>query len=1007
MITSEFKQTVEKLNSAQKQAVETIEGAVMVVAGPGTGKTQVLTLRIANILLNTQMNPENILALTFTESAVYEMKERLVRTIGTAGYRTSIYTFHGFCNELIQQYYDEFKHLIAAEPVTELEQIQIMTELFTTMDLKELVPFGDPQFYYKHTLQAINELKKEGVTPEMFREAVQKQQEGFQSIEDLYHEKGAHKGKMKGKYLDLQKKMKKNIELVELYEGYQKQLRKKRMYDFNDMLLEVINVLETSPDFLQLLQERFQYILVDEHQDTNAAQNKIVELLCNYDTNPNLFVVGDEKQAIFRFQGASLENFLYFKSLYPHALLIHLEYNYRSSQTILDAASSIIAFNKKVIRTADNGRLTAQAGHPLQKISVATLDDFFSEYYYIAHHIQKRLDSGASPDSIAVLGRNNRDLRILADVLKQKGIPFTIETETDILQSIEIQKLLIIFRTIQNIGEPEFLVKAMHIDCFGIHPLDVYTLLGFARSQKVSLWDVLCQKLYEGQIDLNLIKPKAIQTVTQQLIEWKTAAENTKFDEVFVKVLHESCMLESVLKKPNATELLNTITQLFEEARTNLRKNNLFSLSDFLEYIRLHEEHTIRISATDYSQKPFSIRLMTAHKSKGLEFDYVYIMNMHDGHWGNQRPRPSFFSVPWEHITVRFDSPEDADRNEDERRLFYVALTRARKEIVVSYAKQGEDGKDQVASQFISEIDSVYLEPLETSDFMASFNKSREQILDPLNTDTDIEQQFLKHKDYFADLFKKNGLSPTALNNYLECPWKYFFKNLLRIPEVKTRHQMFGTSVHIALHSYIAQLGKKPVDLSYLLNQYDEALKKEVLNQEDYDVLLAKGNEVLPGFYNEKHTEWKADMKSEYAIKGIKLFDNVYLRGTLDLIETTEDGIIRIHDFKTSKPKSKNDIEGNTKTSKGNIKRQLVFYKLIFDQYNNGKLRMNTGVIDFVQPNDKGVYKSEEFTILDNEVEVLQNEIIRVAEEIISFSYWNKTCDDKDCEYCKLRSFIG
>jgi DNA helicase-2/ATP-dependent DNA helicase PcrA len=322
--TSVFDDYYAKLNTAQKLAVDTIEGPVMVVAGPGTGKTQILTLRIANILMQTQINPENILALTFTESGVLAMRKRLVQIIGTPGYRAQIHTFHSFCNDVIRQNPEDFENLISSESITEVEQIQILEEIVQTTKLALLKPFGDPLYYVKHLLSAISDLKKEGITPTKLKKAIDDQEKDFGKIEDLYHEKGAYgpkvrddgtvtKGAMKGKYQDLQKDIAKNKELLIVFEKYQQSLRDKKQYDFNDMLLEVIAAFESNPDLLLRQQEYFQYILVDEHQDTNAAQNKIVELLCSYYEEPNLFVVGDEKQAIYRFQGASLENFLYFK----------------------------------------------------------------------------------------------------------------------------------------------------------------------------------------------------------------------------------------------------------------------------------------------------------------------------------------------------------------------------------------------------------------------------------------------------------------------------------------------------------------------------------------------------------------------------------------------------------------------------------------------------------------------------------------------------------------------
>src|SRR3989344_965919 len=343
-ITSKkFEELYGQLNPEQKEAVDNVEGPVMVVAGPGTGKTQVLTLRIANILLKTQINPENILALTFSESASFQMRQRLLEIIGTAAYRVEISTFHSFANSIIQNFPEEFERLISSDSISEDEQIQYIEKIIETTDLKILRPWGEPLFYTKDILSAIGNLKKEAVMPEKLDEALKTQRQDFENITDLYHEKGRYKGEMRGKYADELKSMEKLEEFISIYSSYSKMMQENKKYDFNDMLIEAVKVLESNSKLLLLLQEKYQYILVDEHQDTNASQNRLVELLASFYEVPNLFVVGDEKQSIYRFQGASIENFLYFKKKYPAAKLINLSQNYRSHQTILDVSTSFIA----------------------------------------------------------------------------------------------------------------------------------------------------------------------------------------------------------------------------------------------------------------------------------------------------------------------------------------------------------------------------------------------------------------------------------------------------------------------------------------------------------------------------------------------------------------------------------------------------------------------------------------------------------------------------------------
>src|SRR5680860_565085 len=379
MTSEEFKQEYKRLNTAQKEAVDTIEGPVMVAAGPGTGKTQILSLRIANILQKTDTKPENILAITFTESGVFNMRKRLRSIIGNSAYQVEINTFHGFCNDIIISHPEDFPLIIGSVNITEIDQVRVLEEVFTELKLEKLTTFSDPFYYLKSARSAIGQLKQEGLSPDKFKIEMTKLEKEFEQIEDIYSTKKGYEGKLKTKYQAELKRIEKNKELVLVYRAYKQKLREYKYYDFTDMIMQTLEALRRDKDLLLSLQETYQYILVDEHQDTNNAQNGVLELLASFYDQPNLFVVGDEKQAIFRFQGASLENFLYFKHKYPLAKFIMLEDNYRSSQSILDSAHSLLASNKK---------LQARAGNSEEKIKFFELSKQEVEEYFVAENIK-------------------------------------------------------------------------------------------------------------------------------------------------------------------------------------------------------------------------------------------------------------------------------------------------------------------------------------------------------------------------------------------------------------------------------------------------------------------------------------------------------------------------------------------------------------------------------------------------------------------------------------------
>ncbi len=997
---SPFEKAYQSLNPAQKKAVDTIEGPVMVIAGPGTGKTQILTLRIANILLQTQINPDNILALTFTDSAVLSMRQRLSEIISTLSYRVEITTFHSFCNEVIRRYPEDFPHLISSSSISEIEQIQLLETIIDTLKIEVLKPFGDPFYYLKSILSSINDLKKEGVSVEDFNNGIAQQKSDFSKIADLYHDKGAYKGAMKGKYLEKQRNIQKQEELLAVYGEYQKLLQEKKLYDFADMLLEVIAAFLKNRDLLLRIQEVYQYVLIDEHQDTNTAQNRLIELLCDFHQNPNLFVVGDEKQAIFRFQGASLENFLYFQKLYPGAILINLEDNYRSTQTILNAAGSLIKKNitSDIIKKID---LKSTTNYQQEKIKIAKFNDFFAEYYFLAEDIAEKIKQGVLLKEIAVLSRNNRDLLALVEVLEQKGVPFNIEADLNIFTDPQIKKLLLLFKAIQNFGDDLLTIMVLHIDYLKIEPLDLYKIIKHTKASGQSIIESISSPKILAEIKIE--EREKLIKFANLLSDWKVFLANDSLENLFVKVLNESGLLDHIIRLPNSLELVDKITSLFEEIKLQTSKNPQFSLEDFLDYLDLLKEHDLLVKRPTKTALREGIRLMTVHKSKGQEFEYVYIINAFDTHWGNMRKRAKGINIPWEYFGVKLKLPLEIEENEDERRLFYVSLTRAKKGITISYSTHSLEGKEQIPSQFISEIDDQFKQFLDTNEFNQQFSLKKEIIFTPKKASS---ESLINNQEFFKQVFLERGLSVSGLNNYLKCPWRFFYRNLLALPQEYDRNQIFGRAIHKALSRYIQDIPKGRANNLKLIEAFVDALAKEPLKQKDFDDLLKKGQLILQSYFDQRLTSLKKGVESEVVIKGVRLTQNIKLNGVIDLVEKKEKGEVIIYDFKTGKPKTRGEIEGSTVGSSGDYLRQLVFYKLLIDNYYNGRLKVKEGVIDFIESDVKGKIRSESFEISQDQVKELEQLILEVSGKIINLEFWDSRCNEKDCQYCQLRQLM-
>ena len=993
-MASSFKKMYSELNDRQRLAVDTIEGPVMVVAGPGTGKTQILTLRIANILLKTQVNPENILALTFTENAAAEMRERLSNLIGPDAFRVQINTFHGFCNELIQKHFDMFHHLASYMPMSALEEIQMIEEIIESGTFVYLRPQGDPTYYFHPIRSAISALKKEGVSPTQFERAVAHWKKDFEARDDLINTKGKYMGKMKGFALEEIKHIEKNREFAHVFEAYQKKMRELKLYDFNDMIIEVVNAFKRSNEFLSQIRETYQYILVDEHQDTNNAQNIIIEYICGLDDFPNLFVVGDEKQSIFRFQGASLENFLYFQKTFPRATLIHLEENYRSTQKILDTAQAVIRNN--ILSISGDTHLVAKAKYSEIAITVAKYSNPHHELFELARSIQELYKKGVSYEQIAVIMRKNRDLLVMAEVLEKNTIPSLISTDESIFSDAYIQKIISLLKAIYFIGDDSYLARVLLMDIFPLDPLEVFTFIQAARKNKTTLWEYTKQKNTSDKITHTL----------QTMSDWKKRSENESIDEFIVKLLHESGIMAHILKEYNSLSILEKIHVLYEDIKELQRKNHQLSLEEYLTYLGLLEKHAIAPHIKVNKQKNGKVFITTAHKAKGLEFEYVFIPKATDSYWGSGRGQISLIHLPWKYLSRTELNGEREDVVEEERRLFYVALTRAKKQLFLTNSGQNEEGKEQLPSRFIFEIPEEFIHRTVQEELPQG---TRERIISHLTPTVSTPEFFNKDEmqNYIRALFIRTGISVSALNNFLTCPWRYLFRNLIRLPDVRGYYLLLGTAVHETIKEYISQKNKNVIlSEDELIHFFNTLIMHYSASEKDLATLSLKGSDIIRAYYEKRMRTWNANRESELIIPNIYLDSDISINGKIDMIEMRKNQEVVVYDFKTGKTKSRNALLGVTHAQNKDYYRQLVFYKLLLSLYKKGQYKMSEGIIEFVESALVGDVKSETFIIEEKEVSELIEQIHTMKDSLLQLTFWDSTCGDSECEYCRLRSFF-
>lgn len=637
------------LNEKQQEAVKTTEGPLLVLAGAGSGKTRVLTTRIAYLIEEMGIDLKNILAITFTNKAAKEMKERIYKMLGPIGYQIQISTFHSFGLLMLKENYktlgfkENFTILDSDDSLTVIKKI--MKEL--NMDPKEYNPKG--------IRNQISGAKNELLTAEQY--------EKFANTD--YEEK-----------------------VLSVYRKYQEKLRVNNSVDFDDLLMLPNLLLRTNSKVLETYQERFQYILVDEYQDTNEAQYKLVKMIG--EKYKNVCVVGDADQSIYAWRGANYRNILNFEKDYKNAKVILLEENYRSTKTILNAANDVIKNNKE--RKEKNLWTENEEG---EKIHYHRALDEKKEASFVVGEIQKLIQNGTKKSEIAVLYRTNAQSRNMEEVLLRENIPYKVVGSFYFYNRKEIKDLIAYLKVIYNENDDVNLLRIINVPKRGIGNKTIETLEHISQIDGKSIYESISSG-----------KEMAFKQIIEQL---KQEKESSSLTELVEKVLELSGMkheletektLEADIKLENLEEF-KSITKNFEE------QNGIVSLEDFLEEISLVsdvEEHKNNIDV---------VTLMTVHSAKGLEFDNVFLIGMEEG------------------IFPHNNSMESNEELEEERRLCYVAITRARKHLWLLNTRHrtlfGQDSYNP-CSRFIGEMKEEYLEKEEEEAIYSKEKFEREPI---------------------------------------------------------------------------------------------------------------------------------------------------------------------------------------------------------------------------------------------------------------------------------------
>lgn len=984
--TPEFARAYSQLNAGQKAAVDTIDGPVMVIAGPGTGKTTVLALRIANILQKTDTPPDGILALTFTDAAVRAMREKLAKFAGAAAAaKVEVHTFHSYAARLIERYPEAFPEIIGGRHLGETEKLGLIAELLEGNRWEHLKPAGDPTYYVRDAAGALSHLKRENQTPEALRAWLDVEDKAMRADEGNLVTRGPNKGKLKASAESDLRKIARTRELASLMEKYDAARRERKVYDFDDMLYGAVRALEGSESALAEARESALYILADEHQDANASQNRILELLAGDEGSPNLFVVGDEKQAIFRFQGASIENFLYFASRYPGTQLVKLTDNYRSRQPILDAAAEIVG-------PAPEGgmprpRLSGRESKGDAEIEVVGHPTRAAELSWVAAEAVRARDEGIDLGEVAVIARTNNDLFEAAEWLRAAGLPVSLEAERDISAHPDTRRALAIFRAALNPGQDDLVAAALRVGCLGVPPADLARAIAAAGDTRRSLLELARAA---GLLrEYRVLEPESLRRAGKVLERLASLAGSAHTLEFLEACLYETGLAREVVVSDEAVDRLPALERLFGEAEAySQAAGDSATPRGFLAHLDAAAKFGAKLSARPTSQQG-GVRLLTAHASKGLEFGRVYAFGVTRDKWEG-KPSRKLFHLPAQH-----------KKDEEEiRRLLFVAVTRAKDYCAVSHAAAREDGKALTPSALILEIAAPKREvavaagtpPLRPALARAA------RLPDEAAAAADASERQVVH-----EIFRTRPMSVTALQNYLDCPWKFVYRSLLRLPSARTRAQDLGTATHAVLAAAAAL--REPVTEAWARERLAAELSKIPLLPEAREELLSQGGDQLVGFL--ETCEFKPADRAEVKAVGVSLDLGEWqlpLTGNIDLVSEVEPGRLKVLDYKLSKPKSEAWVRGEAKGSDGRYLRQLRFYKLLLERGAAGKgQRVSEGSIAFVRADSRGQFREVSVPLDAADLEAVEAEALAAAREIDALAFWDRRCEDQKCEYCRMR----
>jgi DNA helicase-2/ATP-dependent DNA helicase PcrA len=1038
-MNADFNELYKSLNTEQKLAVNTVEGPVMVIAGPGTGKTQILAVRILNILRETQAKPEEILCLTYTDAGSSAMINRLSQFMGPDAYKVNIHTFHGLCNKIIQDNPELFSKG-NLRVMDDLDKMELMDNLIRT------IPSGSPLQNFqenpgqlrKSLSRVFDLMQSENLDITFFENGISllsDEEEFKKAFPKLIYQRTANKGEIKrDKYNELIKNWEKLKAAADLFPRYKEMKFEAGLYEFSDMLQWVLNAFKNQPDLLLNYQEKYQYILVDEYQDTSGVQNELLyQLISFWEENPNCFVVGDDDQSIYAFQGARVSNMMDFAQKYQDNITkIVLTENYRSTQIVLDGAKKLIDNNKKRLVNSfpelskDLNASGDNRHYPEIPIAYTAYKNRFHEALDIARQIEELKNAGCPPSEIAVIYPKHKIVDELTDILLMKDIPFTLVRNVDILKEpliIQLQNWLqyLAFELEMPHKGEYLLYTLLHYPLYDIAPYEVSKIATeiYARRQEKVKWrDFLNEYIQQNPEPLPAgnASREALRTLWNDVEDWLKKAAGMTVPQLIQEVIARGGFLKLAMQSEQREWYMEQLHTFLSHAVAANQKNPYLTLPQYMEALDKMRRNELAVRLNKRIGSKSGVVLTTSHGSKGLEYRHVFLIACEEEAWDRDRNnglpykiKPFFQGLKH---AVKDQDEEDADK-EEKRRLFYVAMTRAKETLRLSWGNEkiSEKTAYQNKSKFLLELTGnveIKETDLQKDDLVFAETQLLAWVTPPTLKVEDSEWLEKQLSDF--------TFSPSTLYDILECGLKFYFGRLVRVPSAPSAALGYGSAVHNTVW--------RAVDLGFNQNKWpDEATFMELFETElfkqrgaftptGFQLKMDQGRERLPHYYRARIEEWKTHKKIILEKWLQSSVNGIIIGGKADKL-IIDDGDVTVVDYKTGKPEyAEKDFRPPSAKSLADGKLppkywfQLGIYMLIVNHFTEEKWRGVSAVIDSIEQDDKKnfptftqYYNSEDLALLED--------FLKKGNQKLRSMEFLKGCGGDKCEWCRFAKSTG